>query len=339
VNRNRRSGLGLLLALVVLTAACSSKTHKPATPPASTRPPTTASTSRASTSTTSSSTTTTTTTRPPTGRRLYPGYLPSGVGPGVLWSYADHMIDRGYTQSYYGAANAAGKPAELVIGERTAGLAGAPAKLAGIDVMIWRSNTASNPVLAVTAKLSGHDVTLVSYALSEQDLGRVLGGLAPRPTGRGWDTRVLPAGLRLFGEGEQTPQPADVYYFLKFGSFARPAVSVAVQPGALQPEDACACNPGLRRSLSTTTINGQPAVVIDRSDTYGIPGSSFEVDWQYAPDIVVSVSVYRFDEKEAKRIATSLAAADPATWSALRCVNAAGTTVSCTSQPQVPARG
>ena len=94
-------------------------------------------------------------------------------------------------------------------------------------------------------------------------------------------------------------------------------------PGALMPEDACICNPGLRRSLKTTTINGKPAVVIDRSDTYGIPGPAFDVAWQYAPDIVVGVTVSGYSESEAKHIASSLAVADPATWAGLSCVDAA----------------
>jgi hypothetical protein len=254
-----------------------------------------------------------------------------------LWIYADPKMDSGYAQSYYGDPNAAGKPAELVIEERPTRLMGAfsPAEFAGRDVMMWRSNTASNPVVALTTKVSGRDATLVSYALGERDLATVLGGLHARSNGQGWETGALPAGLRLFGEGDRTPEPSDVYYMLKFGPFERSAVQVSVGPGALLAEDTCICNPGLRRSLKTTTINGKPAVVIDRSDTDG-PGAAFEVDWQYAPDIVAGVSVYQLDENEAVRIASSLAAADPATWSALRCVDNAGTPVACSSQPQVP---
>lgn len=323
----------MLLALVILTAACGSKTHEPAPPTTSTSAPT-----RASTSTSSSVSPATTTTPAPSSRALYPVDLPDGIQPGVLWISTDPKIDSGYTQSYYGASNAAGPLPELVIEERPARLMEAlvPTKFAGRDVMMWRSNTPSNPVIAVTAKLSGRDVTLVSYALSERDLGTVLNGLQPRSNGYGWETGVLPARLRLFGEGDQTPEPSDVYYLLKFGPVDRPTVQISVSPGALLPEDTCICNPGLRRSLTATTINGKPAVVIDRSGAAGVTGRDFEVDWQYAPDIVVGVSVHELDQRDALRITSSIAAADPVTWAALRCINAAAGGGTCSPELEVP---
>ena len=330
--------VGAVAAALIARSGSSGGHRRVAAAPttASTSPPTASSTSSPAVS--SSTTATTTTTAPtPSSRRLYPASLPSGVGSGALWIYANPKMDSGYTQSYYGAPSAA----ELIIGERPARVGGeptAPAKFAGRDVLMWHSHDSNNPVIVVTAKLSGRDVTLVSYGLSDADLAAVLNGLQPRANGRGWETGVLPAGLRLFGEGDQTPEPSDVYYILEFGPFNQAVVSVSVHPGALLPEDTCICNPGMRRSLKTTTINGKPAVVIDRSDTDS-PGQAFEVDWQYAPDIVAGVSVYRYDENTAIQIASSLAPADPATWAALRCVNSAGVTVACSSEPQVPTSG
>jgi hypothetical protein len=204
---------------------------------------------------------------------------------------------------------------------------------------MWHSHDSNNPVIVLTAKLSGHDVTLVSYALSDRDLGAVLNGLRRRANGPGWETNALPAGLRLFAEGDRTPAPSDVHYILKFGPLDRPQIQISVNPGVLMPEDACACNAGMRRSLRATTIDGKPAVVIDRSDFGGVPGQDFAVEWQYAPDMVVGVIVVGFDESEVSRIASSVAAADPTAWSALRCVNAARGGAACLPGQVVPTSG
>ncbi len=324
-----RSRLAVALILTVtLTSACGSSAKERTTPTTS---------SGASTSTTTSTSTAAPTTTPPPAsksRALYPSYLPDGATPGRLSIYRLTNLDSGYTQSYYGEPNADGKLAELSISERPGRLGEAlkPGTFAGRNVMIWRSNSATNPVIAVTTTVSGRDVTLVSYALAEHDLAAVLDGLQPRASGHGWNTGALPAGLRLFGEGDQTPEPSDVYYLLKFGPSDVPAVQVSVRPGSLLPEDTCICNPGMRRSLRASTVNGTPAVVIDRSDADAIP--SFEVDWQYAPDIVAGVTVHDLDESTALRVASSLTAADPATWRALPCVNEGQT---CSPEQVVPA--
>ena len=105
------------------------------------------------------STTTATTTPAPSSRRLYPAYLPTGVGQGALWIYADPEMDSGYTQSYYGA-----NAAELVIGERLARVGGGdpsvPARFAGRDVLMWHSPDSHNPVIVVTAKAQSIDKIL-----------------------------------------------------------------------------------------------------------------------------------------------------------------------------------
>ena len=316
---------GTLILTVTLISACGSSAKERTTPTTS------------STTSTSTSTPAPTTTPPPasTSRALYPSYLPDGATPGRLSTYRLTNLDSGYTQSYYGEPNADGKLAELSISERPARIgdgteAGHVRGQERDDLALEQREQPGHRVM--TTQVSGRDVTLVSYTLAEQDLAAVLDGLQPHASGHGWNTGALPAGLRLFGEGDQTPEPSDVYYLLKFGPSDVPAVQVSVRPGSLLPEDTCICNPGMRRSLRASTVNGTPAVVIDRSDVDAIP--SFEVDWQYAPDIVAGVTVHDLDESTALRVASSLTTADPATWRALPCVNEGQT---CSPEQVVPA--
>ena len=335
--RGRLTGTSALV-LVVALASCSSG-HSKATPTTTSSAPTTSSTASAPTTSSTVPTATTPTTTPASkSRALYPAYLPNGIPAAVLRiESGSSNTDGGYTQSYYGAPNAAGALPELVIEERPAGMgATGPGTIGGKPVEIWRSNSPTFPVIGVTAKVSGRDVTLIGYSLSESDIGAVLGGLAPKASGPGWNTAVLPAGLRLFGEGNRTPTASAPFYRLMFGPSHGPSVTISVTPGALLPEDTCACNPGGRRSLKASTVNGIPAIVIDRSNVEGVVGSDFDVDWQYGPDIVVDVSVFGFGEPEAMRIASSLTAANPATWSSLSCVDSARPSSPCTPEQAVP---
>ena len=331
---------------VAIVHSRSSGGHRRAAPAATT----TSSARPASTSTSSSTTTSSTTTSTPsspsttapgtTSRALYPAHLPAGVPPATLWVYPESTTAGGYTQSYYGTANTGGQLPELVIEAEPTGMGPTtPAVLAGKNVAMWRTPTRGGEIIGVTAKVSGHDVTLISAWLTDREIGAVLDGLRTRAGAPGWDTGVLPAGLRRFGQGDRTPHPSAVFYALRFGPLDRPQMEISVSPGALMPEDTCACNPGMRRSLRTTTVNGIPAVVIDHSDVEGVPGSDFSVSWQYGTDIVVEVSVFGFDEKEALRVASSVAAADPAPWNALRCVNATHVRAACSPGEQVPATG
>jgi len=274
------------------------------------------------------------------GRALFPTYLPTGVGTATLWVYDQSHYDGGYTQSYYGTPDPAGTLPELVIEERPAGMGPTAAGHIGSrPVRMWRMVTPTFSIIGVTAKVAGRDVTLIGVALSEGDLGAVLDGLGPRVNAPGWNTSALPAGLRLVAQGDRNPKSSVVTYLLRFGPVDVPRMQISVTPGALVPEDTCACNPGMRRSLKLTTINGIPAVLIDSSDVEGVPGSDFSVEWQYGPDVVASVSVHGFDERDAVRVASSLAPAGRATWDALACVDAGHGRAPCSPERVVPTSG
>ena len=222
--------------------------------------------------------TTTTTTPASTSRAVYPVYLPNGAAPGLLWISGGPTATADTRSRTTTSTNAAGQNSQARRPGEAGGSGGGhdAGKIAGRDVMIWRSNSGSNPVIAVTAKVPGRVGTLVSYAVSEQTWRRPGRDSTAHETD-GVGDRHAPRGLRLFGEGDRSPEPSDMYYLVKFGPRDRRAAQVSVTPGALMPEDACICNPGLHRSLKTTTINGKPAVVIDRSDAYGVQGPAFDV--------------------------------------------------------------
>lgn len=321
------------------TAPSTAPSSVPSTAPSSLPPP--------STSTTS----------PPTPGRwplhstpaLYPAWLPDGFGPGSLqvdtWSAPTFG---GYVQSYYGPVPRGLSLPELVIAGpeaqqmfATSGKAPEPAVLAGQPVTIWRivsagqAGASGTSITGVAATVAGRQVSLLGVGLSDTELGEVLSGLQPRAGGVGWDTATLPASLVPVAEGTRSDDAAFIPYRVEF-----PGVTLRVTHDVLIPRGACVCNPG-SWPVQLTTVDGTTAALIDVLPAQPGQEPGHEIEWQYSPDAVVSITYSGISTSQALQIAASVRTAPLSTWRSLACtktVVGVGA-VACDPQAEIPTVG
>lgn len=284
----------------------------------------------------SSTTGPTSTTRPAATARstppLYPAYLPTGVGAGslVVDSWTPPTFG-GYVQSYYGTSLRGQSLPELVIGGpeaeqmfATSGLAPQSAVLAGYPVTLWRivsteqAAAGAATVTGLTATIDGHAVSLIGVSLSDAELGTVLEGLRPRPSGDGWDTGALPASLVLVAQGGRSEDPSFVPYRVQFSS----DLALTVTHDVVIPRGACVCN-AESWPVALTAVGSAPAAVLDMLPTGAQPGQLHQIEWQYSPDADVVLTFGGITVDEALRIAASVGPAPSALWASLPCTKTA----------------
>lgn len=280
---------------------------------------------------------------------LYPKYVPPGLGPGTV------VIDQwtpptfgGYVQSYYGtAARGTSLPGLVIAGREaqtmlaTSGTPPQQATLAGFPVRIWRvvserqaEGTGSAPVTGVAAVIAGRQVTLIGMSLTDAELGTVLGGLSPRPSGLGWDTASLPASLVGVAEGARSQDPAYIPYRLQLSSH----ITITVTHDVTTPRGACVCNTE-SWAVQLSSVNGKRAALIDMLATEPEQASPVrEVEWQYSPDADVRLTYSGISTQEALKLASSLDTAPRSIWDSLRCMKtvAGMGAVTCRPQSEIP---